>query len=69
MGVEHGGEEAEGESTNAEREVEAAGVAERLESLGRQGSSGSPTGLGTRGTRLDKEGRLTPLLSGAGRWP
>lgn len=37
VGIEHGGEKAEGEGTDSEGEVESPRIAERLEPLGRQG--------------------------------
>lgn len=63
MGIEHGGEKPKGEGTNTKGEVESPGITERLETLGRQGRSGKPTGLGTGGTQPDKETHPSALWS------
>lgn len=67
VGIEHGGEKAKGKSTDTKREVEAPGIAERLEPLGRQEDQGNPRALAPEGHSWAR--RLTPRLSGAGRWP
>lgn len=61
MGIEHGGEKAEGESTNTKREVKAPGITEWLEPLERQGRSGRSTGFGTRGTAEQGDSPLYSL--------